>query len=110
MLTPSVTIVVSYGTIGMKSLAMTVMLWLSILNFWIAAIPVLINLSLCFLPLVKLNLDKPALLTQVPMVLLPVLLPHAKSILPLIKLLSDAGRTRLSSERSVPMTPSKTVK
>lgn len=94
----------------MKSLAMTVMLWLSILNFWIAAIPVLINLSLCFLPLVKLNLDKPALLTHVPVVLLPVLLPHAKFIFPLIKLLSDAGRIRLSFARSVPMTPSRMVK
>jgi hypothetical protein len=76
--------------IGTKSFAMTVMLWPSIVNFWIPSAPALINRSRCFRPGVKWNLLIPALLTQ-GVLFLAGSEEQLKLFLPLIRLLTEGG-------------------
>jgi hypothetical protein len=81
---------VVYGMIGTKSLAMTVMLWPSRVNFWIPSAPALINRSRCTLPGVNLKTDRPALFLH--FVVSPgATVEQLKSPFPLIRLLSEDG-------------------
>lgn len=89
--TARVTVVVVYGRIGVKSLAMTVMVWLSIENCWMPSAPELMRRSRCVLPCWNLNLASPALGVQ------GVASPAAteeqsKLFLPLMRLLSEVTR------------------
>lgn len=89
--TASVTVVVVYGWIGVKSAAMTVMVWLSIENCWIPSAPELMSRSRWVLPCWNLNLARLALGVQ------GVVSPAAtevqsKLFLPLMRLLSEVTR------------------
>jgi hypothetical protein len=88
ILTPRVTTLVVYGTIWVKSVAITVNSWPSMLNFWTASEPALMIRILWFFPGLNLNVGTPAFdLQGVP----SVINEQSKLFCPLMRLLSESG-------------------
>src|SRR5882757_2577493 len=97
---PRVTVSVVYGSIGTKSYAMTVRVWLSILKRCKPSAPALISRRRYVSPVVNWNFERPAFGVHVE---LSVTVEQSEIPFPLIRLLADEGAIRV---RSVPITSS----
>lgn len=96
---------VVYGMMGTKSLAMTVKLCPSILNFCIPSAPALMRRSRCTFPGENLKLVMPALSVHFVVSPAAAAIEQLKLFLPWIKLLSEEGPYFLSVKASYHQIP-----